>query len=74
MTSSNTVPDTGADPETMTLEEVSRELAVYQPGTQASVVSTAEWLARRRQLWRRLDTLLARPGAATPQQRGAGDR
>jgi hypothetical protein len=45
------------DIEAMTLEAVQAELGAYRPSTQASVVSTAEWLAHRMRLWRRLDEL-----------------
>ncbi len=36
---------------------VGGELAGYRPGTAAEVVSIEEWMARRMQLWRRLDEL-----------------
>jgi hypothetical protein len=65
-------PDAGTDPETMSLEDLARELAAYQPGNRAEVVSNEEWLARRVRLWRRLDELagVRKPGAAAPAQRG----
>jgi hypothetical protein len=70
MTSNDAPPDT--DIETMTLEEISRELAAYRPGNAAEVIAIEEWLARRMQLWRRLDELagVRKPAAATPPQRG----
>jgi len=45
------------DVETMSLEAVQAELAGYKPGCADEVVSTAEWLARRRALWQQLDEL-----------------
>jgi len=59
-------PDAGTNPETMTIEEISRELAAYRPGNAAEVIAIEEWLARRMQLWRRLDQL-ARSGAGGQQ-------
>jgi hypothetical protein len=48
----------------MTLEAVQRELAAYRPGTASEVVELGEWLARRMQLWRRLDALTSLPATA----------
>jgi hypothetical protein len=63
-------PDAGmTDPETMSLEAAQAELGAYRPGNAAEVVSVEEWMARRMQLWRRLDTLI-RPGAGAVR----GDR
>jgi GTP cyclohydrolase FolE2 len=57
------------DPESMSLEEISRELAAYKPTTQAAVVTVEDWLTRRRALWTRLDALL---GVKKPIARAAG--
>jgi len=64
MTTETAQPDTMPVVEAMSLEEIQRELANYKPGTRETVVTVEEWLARRRALWRHLDVLLARPGAA----------
>jgi len=48
-------PDAGTDPETMSIEEIRCELAAYRPSTRPEVVVIEEWMARRMQLWRRLD-------------------
>jgi hypothetical protein len=60
--------DAGIDPESMSLEEISRELSAYRPGNQAEVIAVEEWLSRRRALWRRLDQLSGarRPAIARP--------
>ncbi len=60
------------DIETMTMQEVQRELAGYKPGNRAEVIAIEAYIARRMQLWRRLDELngVRKPAAATPSQRG----
>jgi len=65
------MPDAVMTPvEAMSLPEISRELAAYRPGTAAEVIAIEEWMARRMQLWRRLDQL-ARPGGGITPQRGS---
>jgi hypothetical protein len=68
MTISNTMPDAGTDPETMSLEAVQAELAGYQPATEFGVVDLEAHRERRRALWRRLDAL-ARPGGGGQPER-----
>jgi hypothetical protein len=59
-----TMPDIMPAIDEMSLPEISKELASYRPATRETVVSTEEWLSRRRALWRRLDALLGiRPPA-----------
>jgi hypothetical protein len=72
-TTETAMPDAGTDPETMTIEEISRGLAGYKPGTQAEVVEIRAYMAQRARLWRRLDALkgIRRLAAAAPAQRGA---
>jgi hypothetical protein len=59
----------GTDIEMMDLPAVQAELAAYMPATSSAVVTLADWLARRRALWRRLD-MLVRAGAGEPDAAG----
>ncbi len=52
----------------MTIEQIRAELAGYRPGNQAEVVTIEEWMARRMQLWRRLDTLTRPGGGGQPEK------
>jgi hypothetical protein len=68
MISNDAPPDAGTDPETMSLEDVARELAAYRPGNQAEVIAIEAYMARRARLWAQLDALLEvrKPALARP--------
>jgi hypothetical protein len=78
------MPDTMPAVEAMSLEAVQTELAGYRPGNQAEVIAIEEWIARRMQLWRRLDALLGarklavhprdQPKPTAPDRMGRGRR
>jgi hypothetical protein len=68
MSTETAQPDTIPAVEAMTLEAVQAELAAYQPATVAAVERSEAHLARRQDLWARLDALLGvrKPAIARP--------
>ena len=58
--------------EAMSLDKIQAQLRSYQPGSAAAVNTTEPHLARRQQLWRRLDQLIA--NAACTHAIDAGSR
>jgi hypothetical protein len=71
MTSNDMVrTDLPLSPGEMDLDAVQRELAAYDPAAPSAVEKSEEYMARRVQLWCRLD-VLTRSGVGGPTTRSA---